>query len=322
LPVTGGSVNLATVPGVATFTTSAGTFNFDVFPVDATHLKLIETDASAAALSGDAFTQATSFPTGNNVFSLAGFDNTAGGSSFAAAGIIVTDGGGNITASSVEDINDGGLSTEVAANIAGTYTAPSGGRSTLTFTSAFINGSGGLGCSGCTFAAYPSTAGVQILEIDNGGTTDGTLYPPSNGPTLASAQGYGLDLSGSTASSPEDDIAEFTNNNGTLGPGIIDFNDDGTLHFDQKFQSTYAADSSVSGRGIITPVTNAYNLVTYGVDNSTQVVVSVDPNFVGLGFLVQQNATAKSNAAISHLAVLRLGPTAAARKAMKKGAKR
>jgi len=314
LPFTGGSVNIASVPGVATLSTTAGTFTFDVYPVDPTHLKFIETDATTA-LSGDAFTQTSSIPAAN-VLVAAGFDPTAG-LPFALAGILSTDGSGNIASSSTEDINEGGTATQVTSGITGTYSTLTGGRSLLTFTSGFYNGNNGVACTGCVFAAYPSSGGLQLLEIDNAGMTDGSAFLQGSSPVLASGQGFGLNLSGSSSTgTEEDDIAEFTNNNGTLGPGVIDINQGGSTMFDNKYSASYAADSSVAGRGVITPVTNGYSLVTYGYGTSNQVVVSVDPNLVAVGFAVEQNASAKSNAAISHMAMLRLGP--GAHKALKK----
>lgn len=319
LPInTASSVNLATVPGTASLTTSAGTFNFDVYPVSATHLKFIEVD-SGTVLSGDAFTQASSVPTGNLVFSLAGFDAIAGGTPFSTAGILNTDGNLGITGSSAQDINDGGTAAEVVSGIGGTYTAVTGGRATLTLTSGFFNGGSlATACTNCQFAAYPSSGGLQLLEIDNAGITAGTAFT-QNSPSFSSAQGYGANWSGASSSGlEEDDIVEFTNNSGTLGPGVIDFNQMGTsLSFGQKYQATYAADSTVPGRGVVTPQTNAYNVVMYGIDAQNQVVVSIDPNFVGIGSAVEQNATA-SSAAVAHMAVLHARPIAA--KAMKKHA--
>jgi hypothetical protein len=316
LPMTG-SVSLATVPGTATLIAGGTTYSFDVYPVDATHLKFIETD-TVPIVAGDAFTQTATIPTGNNVYTVAGFD-TVGQGPFAAAGIIDTDGNGNINSDSVEDINDNFAAGQVTSGISGTYTALSGGRSVLTFTSGFINGNNGLGCSNCQFAAYPSSGGVELLEIDDGGITDGTAYAQTPGASLASSQGYGMNLNGvvlinsgfGLTTTEEDDIAEFTNSNGTLSPGIIDFNDTGSMTFGLKFSSSYAADSTVSGRGTITPISNSYNLVTYAIDNSSEAVVSVDGNLVGLGSIVQQNSSAKSNAAAAHLAVLRLAAGAA-----------
>ena len=310
LPMTG-SVSLASTPGVAKLTSGGTTYSFDVYPVDATHLKFIETDTTTI-VAGDAFTQATTIPTGNNVFMVSGFDTTQQGP-FAAAGIIDADGSGNIKSDSVEDINDNYFAAEITGSITGTYTAVTGGRSVLTFTSGFANGNNGAGCTNCQFAAYPSSGGVELLEIDGAGMTDGTAFAQTPGASLASSQGYGMNLSGLVLTnngfgSPteEDDIAEFTNTNGSLSPGVIDFNDTGSTNFGLRFSSSYATDSTVSGRGVISPSSNSYNLVTYAIDNSSEVVVSIDGSLVGLGSISEQNASAKSNAAARHLAVLRL----------------
>lgn len=308
LSITGGSVSLASEPGTATLTSSAGTFSFHVYPIDSSHLKFIEIDNSLPVTSGDAFTQTSSVPA-NNVFTVSGFDSVSGGP-FTAAGLLGTDGAGNVTNASTEDINDFG-NVPGPVSFTGQYTALSGGRSMLTLTG-FINGSNGLGCGNCQFAAYPSSGGLELLEIDDGGITSGVAYPQGSTPTLASAQGYGMNLTGinfgsRNGSFEEDAIAEFTNNNGSF-TGLIDFNDQGTLTGDRKFSATYAPDSTIPGRGVITPVSNAFNLVSYVVDSSTVVFVEVDNNpvQVGLGSLSLQSASAKSNAAAAHLAVLRV----------------
>jgi hypothetical protein len=297
--ITSGSISLgAALPGLAVFTTNAGTFTFDVYPIDSTHLKLIEID-TAPIVAGDAYIASTSIPSGNNVFTVAGVDFASQGVPFTAAGILNTDGNGNVTTSSVEDINDGGTVSEVG-NINGTYSAISGGRSVITLNT-FVNGNAGLGCNGCLFAAYPSTAGTQLLEIDNAGVTTGVAYAQS-ATTLADSEGYGMNLSGNNGGE-EDDIAEFTNSSGSF-TGVIDVNDGGQLMFAQKFTSTYAADTTVPGRGVVTPGSNAFNLVTYVVDSSRTVFVETDSTQVGLGAFVQQNASASSNAAQRQLAVL------------------
>ena len=321
LSVSGGSVALGSPFGTASIASASGgtttTYSYDVFPIDATHLKFIEMDANAVTV-GDAFTQQSSIPSGNNVFTVAGFDNspTVGGA-FTAAGIFNTDGGGTITSSSVEDINDSFVASTVT-NITGTYSAVTAGRAQISL-STFVNGNNGAGCNGCLFAAYPSSGGLQLVEIDGLGTTNGVAYPQAASPALASGEGYGMNLSGlflqSGGISPnaEDDIAEFTNNNDTFGPGIIDFNGQGSVQFKNTFQATYAADNTVAGRGTVTPSNNGYLLTTYTVDGTTTVAVSTDPQLVALGALVKQNATAKSNAAAAHLSVLRAAKSAALR---------
>jgi hypothetical protein len=308
LTITSGFVSLASVPGTANLTTTAGSLNFDVYPIDATHLKFIETDAFPI-LAGDIFTQSSSIPT-SSVFTLAGLDFVLQGP-FTAAGVIVTDGTSLVTSGSAEDINDAGNPFQVSS-FTGSFTALSSGRSVFTLNG-FGNGNSGL-TGTYQFAAYPSSGGMQLLEIDNLGTTDGVAFTQTTGAALASAQGFGFNLTGINAGSgtgtfEEDDIGEFTNNSGTL-TGLIDFNDQGATTFDQSFAATYAADSTISGRGVIAPTTNAFNLVSYLVDSSTAVFVEMDTNQLGLGSFGLQTPTAKSNVAAMHLVALHLKPGA------------
>jgi hypothetical protein len=217
---------------------------------------------------------------------------------------MVTDGNGNVTGGT-EDINDAFFASTVT-NFTGSYPALNGGRTELTLTG-FDNGANGALCTACLFAAYPSSGGLQLLEIDSAGSTNGIAYPQT--PTsLASAQGYGLNLTGvnlgnGTGAFEEDDIAEFTNTSGAFA-GLIDYNDQGSLSPDQKFSGTYTADATVNGRGTV--ASSSFNLVSYSVDSSTTVFVEVDTTQVGLGSFGLQTPTAKSNIAAMHLAALRL----------------
>jgi hypothetical protein len=295
-----GSVSLGAVPGVATLISAAGTYTFDVYPIDSAHLKFIERDP-APILIGDAFTQTSSIATGANVFTMSGLDTIVGGP-FTAAGIFVTNGSGTITGGS-EDINDSGTASELTS-VTGSYTALSGGRSVVTLTG-FNNGANGV-LGTYQFAAFPSSGGLQLIEIDNAGLTAGVAFAQS-ATSIASAQGYGLNLTGVNTNGEEDDIAEFTNNNGTL-TGVADFNDMGVLTPNQKFSGTYTADTTISGRGTIT--SSSFNLVSYVVDSSTTLFVEVDSSQVAIGSFVLQTPTAKSSAAAAHFAVvgLKSGP--------------
>jgi hypothetical protein len=297
LQITSGQVSLASSPGTATIVSAFITLHFDVFPVDATHLKFIQSDP-LPIMVGDAFLQSTSIPTGNNVFALAGFDLVKGGP-FTSAGIFDADGSGNIRPDSVEDINDAGQASTIKGTITGTYTALVEGRSILSLTG-FDNG--GQVCGNCLFVAYPSTGGLQLLEIDDKGMTNGVAYSQTV-TSIASSLGFGMNLSGSNSSGAEDDIAEFIINNGALN-GLIDFNDQGLTSFGHRFSATYAADAGVPGRGTVT--SNSLNLVTYVVDGSSVVFVEVDQDQVGIGVLNSQTADA-----VAHIAPMRLlGKTA------------
>ena len=312
LAITGGDIDLSTLPGTAALTTGTGTsaitYTFDVYPIDPTHLKFIEIDTQPM-LAGDAFTQTSSIPSGNNVFTMAGFDIALGGP-FTAAGIFDFDSNGNIKSDSVEDVNDAGSIGEVGSIAGGpaiTAISPplTGGRTEITFVTGFVNGNNGLACSSdCIFAAYPSTGGLQMLEIDDAGATSGIAYAQT-GTILASGEGFGMNMTGVTTNSAEDDIAQFTNNNGSFS-GIIDINDQGATSFKNSYSAAYAADSAVPGRGSISPNNFGFFLTTYVVDSSTAVAVSSDQTFVGLGSLAQQNSSARSNAVANHLSMLRV----------------
>ena len=292
LQITSGEVSLASSPGTATIVSAVITLHFDVFPVDATHLKFIETDP-LPIMVGDAFLQSPSIPTGNNVFALAGFDLVKGGP-FTSAGIFDADGSGNIRPDSVEDINDAGQASTIKGTITGTYTALVAGRAILSLTG-FDNG--GQVCSNCLFVAYPSTGGLQLLEIDDKGMTNGVAYSQTV-TSIASSLSFGMNLSGSNSSGAEDDIAEFIINNGALN-GLIDFNDQGLTSFGHRFSATYAADAGVPGRGTVT--SNSLNLVTYVVDSSSVAFVEMDQDQVGIGVLNSQTASVVAHMASVHL---------------------
>ncbi len=66
------SVASGTGPGSIELNTSSFPLRFDYYPIDATHLKLIETDYTYGILAGDAFTQTgASIPVGNVAFTMA-----------------------------------------------------------------------------------------------------------------------------------------------------------------------------------------------------------------------------------------------------------
>jgi hypothetical protein len=199
---------------------------------------------------------------------------------------MTSDGNGTITGGS-QDINNAGLVASQPLSFTGTYASAGsvGGRVLLNLS----------GFSGATqFVAYPSTGGLQLLEMDGLGLQSGAANVQTSA-SLASSQGYGLDLSavnlGSIAVAPfeEDDIAEFTNSNGSFS-GVVDINDQGLRGPRQAFNCTYTADSTNSGRAVV--ACNAFTLVSYVVSNSTVVFIEVDQTQVGLGAFQLQSTSA------------------------------
>lgn len=305
------NVLVGSSPGTASIVTSGGTFGFDVFPIDSTHLKMIEVDGISPILVGDVFSQtSSSFPANGLVFTMAGLDYSVSPAvPLVVAGQMNSDGTSAI-GNGVEDVNDAGSITTTPLPFTGSFTA-SGNRYLLTLNN-FGNGAGGA-LGNFTFAAYPSSGGLQLVEIDGGGSTGGVAYSQTN-TSFASGEGYGLNLTAVNVNGfEEDDIAEFTNTNNNL-KGLIDVNDQGSTSTPQTFNGTYSADSANAGRGTIT--SNAFNLAAYTVDNTTTVIIELDSNQLGLGAIAQQ--AAPSQAALAARLAVAVRPRVSAHKMWRK----
>jgi hypothetical protein len=309
LPLTGSiTVGTGTAPGAATLTSSFGTIVFDVYAIDATHLKLVESDAQAV-LAGDLFSQpSAAVPTGNLVFTMAGLDS--GGNPFVAGGIVGAAGG--LLTSGLEDVNDAGTvdgGTTTPAAFTGSYSnVPSGsGR----FALALTGFTGGI-----NFAAYPTSGGVLLLEVDTGlgaGVTAGSAMAQTSGATgLAASQGYGMNLTGVdlvNGGVPLDQIAQF-NTTSTSLTGLIDENDftvsnPGTTNL----TGSYTAAGS-SGSGTLTLNSANESAFYYPVDGTTSLAISSDSNEVSVGALQTQATPTSAQAAVTarHLSMLRSVP--------------
>jgi len=300
----GSTVLVSGTPGRATLVTSGGTFNFDVYGIDATHWRLIETD-SFPILSGDLFAQtSTALPSGQVVFTMAGFDySTSAGGPLAVGGLMTSDGTSTIS-DGEEDFDDAGAVDSAGPQaFAGTITPPTSGSRYVLALNNFVNGNAAA-VGSYTFAAYPYSGGVQVVEIDDGGVTAGVAFPQSS-TSLASAQGYAFGLSAANSGGfEEDDIAEFTTTSNSFN-GIIDVNDQGMTHFGQSFSGTYSLDSPATGRGVLN--SSLLNGAFYTVDGSNVLFIETDGSSqLGLGAFQSQSASAQSAFAAQHMAVMRL----------------
>jgi hypothetical protein len=304
--LTGNVVVSSSAPSTTLNSSSYPNLIFDVFPISASHLKFIEMDAIATLL-GDAYSQtSTTIPTGTLPFTLLG--TVSAGVPFAAGGMFITDGNGNITSSSSEDFNQGGsLSPSGSSIISGTYTAGGTGRYTFgltTFT------------GGATYAAYPSTGGVLLLDIDSGAgvVTTGAAYgPQSSSATLATGEGFGFSLAGFNLAEEAEifDTGEFaTSSSGsTLSSGVID---EGFYDSNSGLGSTYGVPLTAGsftapsgGRGQITATATSSNgnnstlnggldLLYYVVDGTTFPFIEYDSGQVAAGIFVLQNTGSSS----------------------------
>ena len=287
--------------GKAEFDSTFGMLSFDVWVIDSTHVKLIETDSSGTVLSGDAFTQQTSFPVGQLVFTLGGFD--ASYSPFAAGGLMTSDAKGDL--SGFEDFNDSG-NFVTAPNVNASCTTFVAGRCDMAFTG-FSNGAQ----NSFEFAAYPTSGGVLLLEIDSFGLSQGAAYLQS-ATTFAAAQ-YGLNLSGDNGIEV-DDIAEFTagsvSASPNITPGMLDENDLGGTLAPATLSGTYTPAALVPGQGSIAiksvkTANGTLNLEYYIIDSTTIAFIETDPAQVGVGSFELQNAAGAVPLAQTHISMVR-----------------
>jgi|ERR1700728_205838 len=310
--VLSGSVILgpSATPSTVLSTTSFAGLTFDVYAIDATHLKFIELD-SFGTLSGDAFSQtSTTVPTGTLAFTLTGFISSS--EPFAAGGFMVTDGAGNITTASTEDYNEDGTPSSASVPFSAIYTSAGAGRYTLSNFSDFIGGS--------LYAAYPSSGGLLLLEIDGlGAITVGAAYPQTT-TTFSASQGYALNLSGDNLADgvEVDDIAEFTTASGGTLTGIIDENydpDNTSPIYDQTLTGNYGAIDTTGRYGISATsgtsssngtLNGGFGLTLYSVDGTTFPFIESDSGQVSTGVLVAQSGSSgTSDAARSHMFIPR-----------------
>ena len=264
-----------------------GTLTFDVYAIDATHLKFVEADNFASGfplLAGDAYTQqgATIPSTASTyVFTMAGGTQNTG--PITVGGVLPIDGAGGISSGYV-DINDDGTTTTAPLSFTGSYAASGSGGRTLFNVSGFQ--------VAAQFVGYPTTsAGVQLLESDSTGFMDGAALTQS-ATTFAATEGYGMNVTAFNGVD-EDDIAEFTTTS-TGFTGLVDFNDQGQTGFDQNFSGTYQTDSPPSGRYDF--ASTGFNGELYVVDGSTALFVELDSNQVGVGTVQMQNEAQAASA--------------------------
>ena len=279
-------VGSGTAPGAGSLATTFGTLSFDVYPIDNTHLKLIETDGFEV-LVGDVFSQPTpTIAAGNLVFSMAGPD--PGDAPFAAAGVMNTD-GTSITGS--EDLNDAGTvdfgNVPLASQPFSGYFSATGGGRFLMSLSTFAGGT--------SFAAYPSSGGLLLQEIDSGagaGITSGFALTQASGAAITPSAGYGLNVSGIDLYNGVelDEIAEFQTT-ATGMTGLLDANDGESLST-SNLSGSYTAGSGGAGSAMFN--TTPASIFYYSADGSTTLTLSTDSTVVAVGTMEVQTTPSDS----------------------------
>jgi len=296
--LTGSLVLNSSTLGVATLNSSFGALVFDAWVIDSTHLKLIETDALGLVLAGDAFSQSTSFTAGQLAFTLGGFD--IDGDPVVAGGIVTTDVNGTLS-NGTEDFNNDGNTGTVQPFTGGCGTpAFTGGRCELV-SPALTNGLQ----SSLSFAAYPSSGGVLLLEDDNLGLLQGAAYAQS-ATSFAASNDFGLNLTGSNSNGEVDNIAQFNTGSSTI-TGKLDENDiDAPLLPNVSLSGSYGAPTS--GRGSINvnninTFNGTLNLEYYVVDASTVLVIEGDSGQATVGMFQVQSVAGSGAMTQSHISL-------------------
>ena len=299
------AIGPSSTPATTLITGTFGTLTFDVYPIDATHLKMIELD-QVATLSGDAFSQTSpGIPAQTMAFTLGGGLTTP----VAIGGFMVSDGNGNITSASSEDVNNGG-NVAPTVGFSAQYAQSGTGRFLLNNFSNFFGGT--------AYAAYPSSGGLLLLEIDTSGLMFGAAYTQTAPSTFSTSSGYGFNLSGmnQSAGAEVDDIAEFaTSTTGTTATGVIDENSPATGPvYGLALSGTYTlpsggrgAISAAAGNNNVSTINGGVGLTFYTVDGTTFPFIQTDNTTgqVATGVMVAQNPSASSASAAlrSHMFV-------------------
>lgn len=304
------SAGSGTTQGSAAFASANfATQNFDVYAIDANHLKLIETDSNAVFV-GDLFSQtAATMPSGNLSFTMSGLDGT--GNPLAVGGTFTSDGSANF-GSGTEVINDNGNITTSTSPFSGTFPA---GNTYGRFAVAMAGFVGGT-----NFAAYPSSGGLLMLEIDSSaigfGVSEGVAMTQNSPAGVAASQGYALNLTGGLTSASGggelDQIAQFNTGSSNLSSGTVYFNEGGTT------VQNYGLNSSSSYT--TSQVTLSFNggsegVAYFGVDSATSLALGIDTTDVSLGVIEQQGSpTSTADIAGRHLAAIKAAVKAHAKK--------
>jgi len=194
------------------FAASPPQFTFTGYVVDATHIKLIETDAGFAT-SGIAigqgpatgiFSGARSF-SGTDVFGISGMDSSKYAGSLASAGRLVADGAGNLSGL-IDEFGGSGSPAFSGAFNSGTYAVDSSGTGRVT---ASTNLAGASGSELLFYLTGDSNIPALVLDFDPGAPAAGSglVYAQASpAPSLQPSGDYGLNAFTNAKSAMANDV--------------------------------------------------------------------------------------------------------------------
>ena len=245
--------------------------DLSAFVIDNDHIRVV--CPSFDVLVGDAFRATGPSISGSFAFAMNG---TASTGAFAAGGVMNTDGAGNILNTSVEDINNGGTVTLNSA-LNGAYSI-AGNRATITLNGGATN-----------LVAYPSTGGLQLLDLDNSTVANGVALQQTGAFSNTTLVGrYGASLSGAGGAGQFDALAQFTSNGNGLLAGSLSLNDSGSLMEGQPLSGAYVLGANGRATGSLVTASGSQSLIYYFASGSQALFIEADSNRVSQGTLLQQ----------------------------------
>ena len=299
---------------------------FTAYVIDASHLKLIETDGTTALTGGVAIGQGSStgiFSTfsGSYTFGVVGQDSNTNSISYttlAAAGSF-TAGSGSLNNGSIDEVQSG-FSTQVSDGFSATYTVDPSGRVDTASSFTFANPNNGTGPE---LVFYLTGGGNPVLVLDADttptlnsfemGVATGLAYPSTAGATFSGD--YGLSFTQNFSGTEGDATGQICVNgssvtcplsNGTVGaPNTLVGTVDETLSFSPTGASALTDGfqaSTTSGRltGTLSDA-NAFNtnstlsVAYYLIDSDHGFFVETDggtgktnPGFLTFGYLARR----------------------------------
>ena len=241
--------------------------------LDANHMRLHL--GSVDILDGDAYRVIDTSISGPLAFTLAG---TGARGTFASGGILNSDGAGNILNDSILDTNNGGM-VGLNSATAGTYSII-GNRATFS-----LNGDAGP----INLVGYPSTGGIQLLNLDAATVASGVALPQSGVFSNGTLNGhYGATLSGTNNNRQFGLIAVLSANGSGQFSGALNLNDGGSLARDMSASGSYTFSPNGRAIAVLTTASGTRNIIVYAVDGSQALFIEADPARIGQGVLALQ----------------------------------
>jgi hypothetical protein len=140
-----------------------------------------------------------------------------------------------------------------------------------------------------TFAFYPTTNGVQLIETDAGLVVSGAAFPQTGTLSTGTFQGtYGLNYTAATANGELDTVASLNANGTGHLTGIMDANNAGSTSTGTSLTGSYSVDATGHGPLTLTSGLGQQNMAIYVISNTRALFVELDNDIVAAGDVEHQ----------------------------------